>query len=140
MLDLEDMTASKLRACLEGDDEDSYSERFGKNTYKTIASRLGEYGSQCEHLAAVLESMDEGRPVKNILARMQNPAMVLRIFEAMEADTEDIEKAYNEGKAAWNDDLLSQGVCGTACAAIRKAMWEAICSRQPDVSDQEAAA
>ena len=32
MLDLEDMTASKLRASLEGDDEDSYSERFGKNT------------------------------------------------------------------------------------------------------------
>lgn len=103
---------------------DHYSDQFSKNVHATSAYRTGDYGSQQDHLTGVADAQDDDRLASDLYHREMNPAQLIRIIEDAGAPAGTVKKAYDAGRAAWND-ALSQGLpasaaCGKSCAVIRR--------------------
>lgn len=141
MLDIENTKADELRKTIgDGTRSGTHSKSFGEEVYETMEFRLGAYGSHAAHLKSVLDSTADDRSILDILVHEENPAQVLELLFALGLSTDKIEQARKQGAAAW-DDATEQGYAVAACCAkAAAAMREAIYGKQPDVSDQEAAA
>lgn len=141
MLDLVglDMTAEEFKTHI-GTQCCDASLRFGQ-IYETCEYRLGEYKSQVKHLQNVIESMSGERNLTDVISRLENPAMLLEMLNALGLDNSDIERAYDRGEAAWNE-AREAGNYGVAAALAKAAaaIRESIYGEQPDDSEQEAAA
>lgn len=141
MLDLINMTAGDLSALINDDaGGNTYSTRFGKSVYGTIAFNLGKYKSQQKHLLDVLDSVEDSRPLRDILVHEENPAQILEILAAIGAEDE-VKQAYTDGEEAWtcaiSDGFGVSAACAKSAAAMRRAT---IYGKQSDDSDREAAA
>lgn len=140
MLDVEHMTAGDLSVLISGDaGGNTYSTKFGKSVYGTLEFNLGKYKSQQKHLLDVLDSVEDSRPLRDILFREENPAQVLCIIEALDADEKSLKKAFDAGAEAWRDAVDSLGV-SAACAKSAAAIRATIYGKHSDDSDLEAAA